>query len=75
MNSDVLKGDWKNLKGKLKEKWGKLTDDDLQVIEGKRDQLEGKLQQRYGMAKDKAHKELEDFCGTFKTCDDDKPCS
>jgi uncharacterized protein YjbJ (UPF0337 family) len=62
MNTDTLKGDWKNLKGKIKEKWGKLTDDDLTIIEGKRDQLEGKLQERYGYAKEQAKKELDEFC-------------
>jgi len=62
MNTDTLKGDWKNLKGKIKEKWGKLTDDDLTIIEGKRDQLEGKLQERYGYAKEQAQKELAEFC-------------
>ncbi len=62
MNSDMLKGDWTNLKGKIKEKWGKLTDDDLKVIEGKRDQIAGKLQERYGYAKEQAQKELDDFC-------------
>lgn len=61
---DVLKGDWKQIQGKLKEKWGKLTDDDLKVIEGKRDQLAGKLQERYGYAKDQAQKELDEFCGS-----------
>ena len=66
MNLDVLKGDWKHLQGKVKEKWGKLTDDDLTVIAGKRDQLQGKLQERYGYAKEQAQKELDDFC---KTCD------
>ncbi len=62
MNTDALKGDWKVLQGKVKEKWGKLTDDDLTVIEGKRDQLQGKLQERYGYAKEQAQKELDDFC-------------
>jgi uncharacterized protein YjbJ (UPF0337 family) len=62
MNKDQLQGDWKNLKGKIKEKWGKLTDDDLKVIEGKRDQLAGKLQERYGYAKEQAEKELEELC-------------
>jgi uncharacterized protein YjbJ (UPF0337 family) len=58
---DQLKGDWKQLKGKIKEKWGKLTDDDLTVVEGKRDQLAGILQKRYGYAKDQAEKELNEF--------------
>ena len=62
MNKDRLEGDWTNLKGKIKEKWGKLTDDDLKVIEGKRDQLSGKLQERYGYEIEQAEKELEDFC-------------
>lgn len=62
MNKDQLLGDWKDLKGKIKEKWGKLTDDDLKVIEGKRDQIAGKLQERYGYAKEQAEKELEEFC-------------
>jgi uncharacterized protein YjbJ (UPF0337 family) len=52
MDWDRVQGDWKQLKGKVKEKWGKLTDDDLNVIAGQRDQLEGKIQQRYGLAKD-----------------------
>ena len=62
MNTLQLEGDWTALKGQIKEKWGKLTDDDLKVIEGKRDQLAGKLQQRYGYAKEQAEKELKEFC-------------
>ena len=62
MNKEMLQGTWTDLKGKLKEKWGKLTDDDLKVIEGKRDQIAGKLQERYGYAKEQAQKELEEFC-------------
>jgi uncharacterized protein YjbJ (UPF0337 family) len=46
------KGNWKQLKGKVKEQWGKLTDDDLDKMNGRRDQLEGKIQERYGLAKD-----------------------
>ena len=52
MNWDRIEGDWKQLTGKVKEKWGKLTDDDLAVINGKREQLEGKIQERYGYGKD-----------------------
>jgi len=59
MNWDVVKGDWKQLSGKVKEKWGKLTDDDLTAINGQRDQLEGKLQERYGYAKDEAKKQID----------------
>lgn len=58
MNKDTLKGDWTLIKGKLKEKWGKLTDDDLTEINGKREQLLGKIQKRYGLAKEKAEQEL-----------------
>jgi uncharacterized protein YjbJ (UPF0337 family) len=66
MNWDTLKGKWKQLSGKVKEKWGKLTDDDLTAIAGKRDQLVGKLQQRYGYEKQQAEKELDDFARTLK---------
>ncbi len=61
MNWDVLKGQWKQLTGKLKAKWGKLTDDDLTLIGGKKDELLGKLQERYGYSKDQAEKEADDF--------------
>jgi len=57
-NKETMKGNWNELKGKAKEKWGKLTDDDLKVIEGKRDQLIGKVQQREGLAKAKAEQEV-----------------
>lgn len=61
MNKDELSGNWKQFKGKAKEKWGKLTDDDMTVIEGKRDQLVGKIQERYGYAKDQAEQEVKDW--------------
>lgn len=61
MNWDTIKGNWKQMTGKVKAKWGKLTDDDLTTIAGKRDELAGKLQERYGYAKDQAEKELDDF--------------
>jgi uncharacterized protein YjbJ (UPF0337 family) len=59
MNADQIKGSWKQLKGKIKQQWGKLTDDDLTVIDGQRDQLLGKLQERYGYTKEQAERELE----------------
>lgn len=61
MNSDRIEGNWKQLSGSLKEKWGKLTDDDLKQVDGKREKLVGKLQERYGLAKDKAETELKQF--------------
>jgi len=66
MNWDTIQGNWKQVSGKIKEKWGKLTDDDLTAIAGMRDQLAGKLQQRYGYAKEKVDKELDDFARTLK---------
>lgn len=56
MNRDIIEGNWKQLKGKLKTQWGKLTDDDLEMIEGKRDILAGKIQERYGITRDEAAK-------------------
>ena len=56
MNKDEIGGNWKQFKGKAKEQWGKLTDDDMTVIEGKRDQLVGKIQERYGYEKDRRKK-------------------
>ncbi|NTX25933.1 CsbD family protein [Burkholderia pyrrocinia] len=61
MNEDKIKGQWKQLAGKLKAKWGKLTDDDLAVAEGNRDYLAGKIQERYGIARDAAEKQLKEF--------------
>jgi uncharacterized protein YjbJ (UPF0337 family) len=66
MNEDILKGKWKEIKGEVKAKWGKLTDDDLTVVEGKKEKLLGLLQQRYGYAKDKAEQEYKDFIGRLK---------
>ncbi|ART79422.1 CsbD family protein [Oceanisphaera avium] len=61
MNEDIAKGNWKQFKGKAKEQWGKLTDDDLDVIDGKREQLVGKVQERTGIAKDEAEKQVSDW--------------
>jgi uncharacterized protein YjbJ (UPF0337 family) len=58
---DRVEGNWKQMKGKIKEQWGKLTDDDLDVIDCRQDQLEGRLQQRYDNAKDQATKEVNDW--------------
>ena len=61
MNWDRIEGQWKQFSGKAKVKWGKLTDDDLTVINGKKDQLVGKIQERYGIAKDEAEKQVDEF--------------
>jgi len=66
LNEDVLKGKWNEIKGRVKEKWGKLTDDDLTAVEGKKEKLLGLLQQKYGYAKDKAEQEYKDFIGRLK---------
>jgi uncharacterized protein YjbJ (UPF0337 family) len=57
---------WKQVKGKVKEKWGKLTDDELDKMNGRRDQLEGKIQERYGIAKDQATKDVDDWYNSIK---------
>jgi uncharacterized protein YjbJ (UPF0337 family) len=61
MNEDIVKGKWKQFSGQVKEKWGKLTDDDLDEIDGASERLEGKLQERYGLARDEAKRQVEDF--------------
>ncbi len=61
MNEDILKGKWNEMKGEVKKKWGKLTDDDLMVISGEKEKLVGVLQTKYGYAKDNAEKEYKEF--------------
>ena len=61
MNENTVKGNWLQFKGKVKEQWGKLTDDDLDVIAGKREQMVGKLQERLGIAQDEAEKQIKDW--------------
>ncbi len=62
MNWDQVKGDWKQFKGQVQQQWGKLTNDDLDVIEGKKEELIGKIQSRYGCEKEKAEREVDEFC-------------
>ena len=62
MNWDQIQGNWKTFRGQVKQKWGKLTDDDLDVVDGKREELSGRLQSRYGYAKEHAEKEVDEFC-------------
>ena len=61
MNWDRVQGNWKQFSGKVKEKWGQLTDDDLAQINGNREQLEGKIQARYGYAKDQVKRDVDDW--------------
>ncbi|PWR22084.1 CsbD family protein [Zavarzinia compransoris] len=66
MNSDILKGNWKQLRGTVKEKWGRLTDDDLTVAEGKHDQLVGRIQERYGKTREAAEQEVADWMKSLR---------
>ena len=61
MNWDTVKGNWKQMTGKVKEEWGELTDDDIKEAEGDRDQLVGKIQAKYGIAKEEAEKQVDSF--------------
>lgn len=61
MNKDILGGIWKQVKGRVKESWGELTDDEIEQIEGKRDKLAGKLQEKYGYSKMEAESEIDSF--------------
>jgi len=61
MNEDRIKGQWKQIAGKLKQKWGKLTEDDLKRAEGSSEYLAGRVQERYGIAKDEAEKQVKAF--------------
>ncbi|MCA0273363.1 MAG: CsbD family protein [Proteobacteria bacterium] len=61
MNWDQIAGSWKEMKGRAKEKWGELTNDDLDRIEGKHDQMVGLLQRKYGYAKEKAEQEIDSW--------------
>jgi uncharacterized protein YjbJ (UPF0337 family) len=61
MDWNIVEGNWKQFKGKVKQQWGKLTDDHLDVIAGKRDELMGKIQESYGITKDEAEKQIKEF--------------
>lgn len=61
MNKNTLQGQWSQIKGKVKEKWGDLTDNDLTFIDGKRDQLVGRIQERYGLAQEEAERQVSSF--------------
>lgn len=66
MNWDRVEGEWKQWKGKVKEQWGKITDDDLDRIAGKRDQLLGKVQETYGVARDEADRQIREWEKRFR---------
>lgn len=72
MNWDRIEGNWKQLKGRARAQWGKLSDDQLEVIAGKREQLVGRVQEQYGIGKDEAEKQVDRFASSFKD-DDFKP--
>ncbi len=61
MNWDQIAGQWKQFKGRIREKWGKLTDDDLDIIEGNREQFVGRIQERYGIARDEAERQVAEW--------------
>jgi uncharacterized protein YjbJ (UPF0337 family) len=61
MNQDTIAGQWKQVSGKIKKQWGKLTDDDMKILEGNADMLAGRLQERYGIARDEAERQVREF--------------
>lgn len=65
MNTDIIKGKWKQLTGRIKQQWGDLTDNDLTVAEGDREYLAGKVQERYGITRDAAVQQVRDFENTL----------
>ena len=67
MNSDQLEGNWKQMKGAMKEKWGKLTDDDLTMAQGRTESLAGRIQERYGISKEEARKQMDEFIKAHST--------
>lgn len=66
MNWDQVEGKWKQMKGSARKQWGKLTDDDLDVIAGKQEQLEGKIQERYGITRQEASKQVREWTSSLK---------
>ncbi|MBS1724760.1 MAG: CsbD family protein [Armatimonadetes bacterium] len=67
MNWNIIEGTWKEMAGKVREQWGKLTDDEIQEISGKKDRLEGLLQQRYGVTQEEASRQIDDWAGKLKS--------
>ena len=73
MNRNILEGNWKQIRGSIREKWGELTDDELDQIAGKRDKLAGVLQERYGYTQMEAERQIDDFLTTWEDTDHDHP--
>ena len=71
MNRNILEGNWKQIRGTIREKWGELTDDELDQIAGKRDKLAGVLQERYGYTQMEAERQIDDFLDTWEDTDHD----
>ena len=69
MNRNILEGNWKQIRGSIREKWGERTDDELDQIAGKRDQLAGVLQERYGYTQMEAERQIDDFLDTWEDTD------
>jgi uncharacterized protein YjbJ (UPF0337 family) len=65
MNWNEIEGKWKQLKGDIRSRWGNLTDDDIDAVDGQREKLAGKLQERYGVSKDKAKQQIDDWVASF----------
>ena len=64
MNWDTIQGNWNQYKGKAREKWGELTDDEVEQVKGNKDQLSGKIQEKYGRTKDEADREIDEWCSS-----------
>jgi uncharacterized protein YjbJ (UPF0337 family) len=69
MNTDVLEGKWKQIRGEIRETWGELTDSELEQIAGKRDKLAGTLQEKYGWSRDEAERQIDDFLRNYEVSD------
>jgi len=68
MNQDQMQGNWQQVKGKLREKWGELTDDELEQTKGNRDQIAGKIREKYGIAKDEAQQQVAQVESSCSSC-------
>jgi len=66
MNWDTIQGNWLQMKGSLKERWGDLTDDDIQMLDGRKDQIVGKIQERYGIARDEAERQVDEWADRYE---------